>query len=70
MRPETGPAVDLSDIRNHVRAISFIHEKLQNTDDVTHIHIKLYSGCFSKQPKPGTTIFFLLRIPEKYFRKI
>lgn len=37
-----GPAADLSDIRNQVRAISFIHEKLQNTDDVTHIHIKPY----------------------------
>ncbi|MCF7939549.1 MAG: PAS domain S-box protein [Spirochaetales bacterium] len=37
-----GAAADLSDIRNQVRAISFIHEKLQNTEDITHINIKPY----------------------------
>lgn len=37
-----GSAADLSDIRNQVRAISFIHEKLQNAEDVTHIDIQPY----------------------------
>jgi len=37
-----GTAADLSDIRSQVRAISFIHEKLQKAEDITHINIKPY----------------------------
>lgn len=37
-----GTAADLSDIRSQVRAISFIHEKLQKSEDITHINIKPY----------------------------
>lgn len=37
-----GNDVDLSDIRNQVRAIEKVHQSLQDSDDITHINLKSY----------------------------
>lgn len=38
-----GDAADLSDIRTRISAISFIHEKLYETEDITHIDFRAYT---------------------------
>ena len=37
-----GNDVDLSDIRNQVKAIEKVHQSLQDSDDITHINLKSY----------------------------
>jgi len=38
-----GDAADLSDIRARISAISFIHEKLYDTEDISHIDFRAYT---------------------------
>lgn len=40
---DLGDAADLSDIRNQISAISFIHEKLYETEDISHIDFRAYT---------------------------